>query len=115
MVGGQLVINGAKGPQRRVEDFSGYCPAGYCELVHQFEEQLPGGMTVRILDLDPHGPLDDSGVFEVPADSYFVLGDNRDNSNDSREGIGFVPRSAILGKAAYKYVTAGHWTWQSIN
>jgi hypothetical protein len=43
------------------------------------------------------------------------LGDSRDNSNDSREEIGFVPRSAILGRAAFKYIAAGHWTWQPVN
>lgn len=116
MIGGRLVINGAKMPQRRVEDFSGYCPTGHCELVHQFEESLPGGRTARILDLGPDGPLDNTDVFEVPAEAYFVLGDNRDNSDDSREeNVGFVPRGTVIGRVAYKYISGGHWVWQPVD
>jgi signal peptidase I len=116
MIGDRLFVNGMKMSQRRIEDFSGSCDTGYGCRVPQFEEALPGGKTVRILDGVANGPLDNTDLFEVPADSYFVLGDNRDNSEDSRrEGVGFVPYAAIIGRVAYKYVSSGHWTWQSIN
>ncbi|HWU55080.1 MAG TPA: signal peptidase I [Rhizomicrobium sp.] len=116
MIGGRLFINEAKMPQRRIKDFSGSCDTGYGCLVPQFEEALPGGKTVRILDGVTDGPLDNTDLFEVPADSYFVLGDNRDNSDDSRrEDVGFVPRSTIIGRVAYKYIAGGRWTWQSVN
>ena len=112
---GQLIINGANIPLHHVEKLSGPCDAGLpCQTV-RYQEVYPGGKTAWVLDQVAEGPLDNTDVFEVPADAYFVLGDNRDNSNDSREGIGFVPRSAIIGKVAYKYMTGGRWVWQPIN
>ena len=54
-----------------------------------------------------HTPYDNFGPLKVPADSYFVMGDNRDNSLDSRDW-GFVPRGYIHGKAWRLY-----WSWDS--
>jgi len=62
------------------------------------------------------GPFDDMDVVTVPANSYFVLGDNRDNSNDSRVSLGFIAASDIVGKAVIKYVDgrSHHWVWEPI-
>ena len=116
MIGGQVLLNGVKVAKRRVGDFSGSCETGHGCLVPQFEETYPGGKSVRILDAVTNDALDDTEVFTVPEDAYFVLGDNRDNSDDSRfNNIGFVPRRAIIGKVAYKYASGGHWVWQLVN
>lgn len=113
---GRLFLNEAEIPQHRIENFSGSCDTGYGCSVHQLEETLPGGKRVRILDGVVDGPLDSTEKFEVPNGSYFVLGDNRDNSNDSRNtGFGFVPGASIVGRAAYKYASGGHWVWRQIN
>lgn len=84
-------------------------------------ETFPDGHSHSILDLG-NGPLDNTAVFTVPAGQYFFLGDNRDNSLDSRvsqpQGVGFVPSEYLLGRAdRVIFSSAGKsllffWTWR---
>jgi signal peptidase I len=106
---GRVFLNGAEIPN------AGPCDTGFDCPVLQFEETYPGGRPVRILKPLAYGPLDNTETYAVPQSAYFVLGDNRDNSNDSREAIGFVPRSAVIGRVVYKYAANGHWTWQPVH
>jgi signal peptidase I len=63
-------------------------------------ETLPTGVRHMILDLNPRGALDNTGVFVVPAGHVFAMGDNRDNSQDSRVAeVGFIPLENLIGRA----------------
>ncbi|MDE3174966.1 MAG: signal peptidase I [Pseudomonadota bacterium] len=66
-----------------------------------YEEQLPGGAAHLIVQLHgDDGPGSNTKPFDIPQDSYFVLGDNRDNSTDSRmAGVGFVAFDDLIGRA----------------
>jgi signal peptidase I len=72
-------------------------------VIDRYIETLPGGIKHEILKLDRfgQGSLDNTEAFIVPAGHYFMMGDNRDESGDSRvqSQIGFVPEDHIIGKA----------------
>ena len=69
-------------------------------------EHLPGGVTHVIRKLGDENPLDNTDIFVVPPHHYFFMGDNRDNSQDSRAprgGVGFVPEENLVGKAEFLF------------
>ena len=84
---------------------------------------LPNGVQHSVLDV-ANGRLDNTGVFSVPEGHYFFVGDNRDNSTDSRVkqefgGVGFVPYDHLIGRAdRVIFSAAGRslffvWTWRT--
>lgn len=141
MIGGILHINGTAVPKQRLTDFElpvspntdCYLPqfearakdgADVCHYP-RYRETLPNGVSYDILDLG-QTPQDDTPVFVVPADHLFLMGDNRDNSLDSRfpavsgQGVGIVPQANLVGKASVMmFSTDGGaewikpWTWFS--
>ncbi|MEN2494447.1 MAG: Signal peptidase I [Hyphomicrobiaceae bacterium hypho_1] len=96
---GVVFINGEAVRKKRVEDFKMLSPTGLRSYVQQYEETLPNGVSYKILDVEPNGPSDNTSVYYVPEEHYFMMGDNRDNSADSREHVGMVPHKNLVGRA----------------
>ncbi|QKV18483.1 signal peptidase I [Oricola thermophila] len=67
--------------------------------VDVYRETLPNGVSYNTLDLSPNSSADNTREFAVPDGHYFMMGDNRDNSNDSRFGVGYVPLENFVGRA----------------
>ena len=139
VIDGQLFINDKPVPRQRLADFEvPVTPNTHCYLPQfearnaagddvchypRYRETLPGGRSYEVLDLGIT-PQDNTEVFVVPADHLFLMGDNRDNSLDSRfpavpgQGIGIVPQASLVGRATVMmFSTDGGaewfkpWTW----
>lgn len=96
---GRLYINGEVVPRERIEDYVERDPLGNTRRFAQYVETLPGGTRHRIIEMGDDRMSDDTREFLVPAGHYFMMGDNRDNSDDSRGNVGFVPFENFVGRA----------------
>jgi signal peptidase I len=96
---GVLYINGKAVPKERVDDFILEDAYGNKRRVARYRETLPEGVSYYVLDQYDSGRHDNTRVFKVPEGHYFMMGDNRDNSSDSRESVGYVPLENFVGRA----------------
>jgi signal peptidase I len=83
--------------------------------VRRWKETLPNGVSYYIIDLVENGFADNTQVYTVPPDHYFMMGDNRDNSTDSRfSQVGMVPFENFIGKAQIIFfsVYEGERAWE---
>ncbi len=138
---GTVYLNGRAIPKLRIADFTipltenfnaEKCGAPFVDVVAnvqicrypRFRETLPGGRSYEVLDQAELPDRDDTGLYTIPAGHIFVMGDNRDDSGDSRfpapQGMGYVPLENVEGKAVVNFFSTDGdaewlkpWTWVS--
>jgi signal peptidase I len=101
MIHGVLHINGKSVPKVKVDNYVVHDPSGRERHMTRYRETLSNGVSYPVLDLVQDGFGDNTEVYKVPEDHFFMMGDNRDNSTDSRflSEVGFVPFENLVGKA----------------
>lgn len=126
---GVVFINGEEARQEPLEDYAEaksdfrreeYCTREdeeFCYIEHA-RETLPGGVEHPVFNFGD-GRLDNIDEFTIPEGHYFMVGDNRDNSNDSRADVGLVPAENLIGRPSLIVFSSSgsslfqFWRWRS--
>ncbi len=117
---GRLFINGEMVERRLVDSGDILDDRGNPQQVTEYIERLPNGVVHSIYEVSDYEQLDNTDLYTVPEGHYFMMGDNRDNSQDSRVSnhVGPVPFENIIGRADFLFFsTNGHagllefWKW----
>ncbi|MER8527484.1 MULTISPECIES: signal peptidase I [unclassified Mesorhizobium] len=118
---GQLFINDVGVPRVKVGQIDNRDITEENGPVDVYRETLPNGVSYDTLDLTQASIGDNTKEFKVPPGHYFMMGDNRDNSSDSRFTVGFVPDENLVGRANLIFFSIGGsaspleiWKWPSL-
>ncbi|MEM9223438.1 MAG: signal peptidase I [Pseudomonadota bacterium] len=115
MIRGVLHINDTPVDREQIDDYVDIGQNGREVRARRFRETLPNGVSYEVLDRVDNGLYDDTNVFVVPENHYFMMGDNRDNSTDSRANfVGYVPFENFVGRAEIIFfsIREGTPVWQ---
>ncbi len=120
LIDARLFINGQMVPREPTQKITTRNQFGQEVEVLTYIETLPGGVKHQIIQLNgDSGLYSNTPVYTVPPDSYFMMGDNRDNSTDSRvspdeDGVGYVPFENLVGRAEILFfsIDDSHPIWQ---
>jgi len=115
VIDGVVNINGVPVKREKAADFVEAEEGARDAPIKRWKETLPNGVSYQVLDLVDNGFADNTQVYTVPPDQYFMMGDNRDNSTDSRfSQVGTVPFENIVGRAQLIFfsVYEGERAWQ---
>jgi len=115
---GTIYLNGNKIIKEKMEDFIDNDSNVSTKRVRMYKEYFEN-YEIEILDITDNGIADNTQLFTVPDDHFFVMGDNRDNSQDSRfiNIVGFIPFENLIGKAQFVFFSLENsrfleiWKW----
>ncbi len=118
IVNGEIYINENIINRKKIEDFIDNDTGASNPRVRRYKEYF-FDKEIEVLDIYDDGIADNTQIFEVPDNHFFVMGDNRDNSQDSRflNVVGFIPYENLIGKAQFVFFSLENsrflqiWKW----
>jgi signal peptidase I len=114
IINGVLNINDVPVKREQAGDFVMTDGVRGVRTARRFVEVLPNGRTHSIIEVSDRGPFDNTQEYTVPKGHYFLLGDNRDSSRDSRfmEEVGYVPLENLVGRAVIIFFSVDGPIWR---
>ena len=117
IVNGEIKLNGSFIVRKKMNDFVDNDKKASMKRVRKYKE-FHNQLTYEVLDIMDNGIADNTELFQVPEEHFFVMGDNRDNSQDSRfKNVGFIPFDNLVGKARFVFFSLENsrfleiWKW----
>ena len=118
IIEGQILINNIRIERKKIESFVDVNKQGKTKRIRTYKEYFEN-KEVNIIDLMDNGMVDNTPAYIVPEGHFFVMGDNRDNSQDSRfvNVVGYIPMENLVGKAQFIFFSLENsrfleiWKW----